>query len=201
MEIKGFVCGDYQTNCYLVWDNDKNCVLIDCNGIEMSEFIDEKGLNLKHIFLTHGHEDHIGCLKYYIDKYNVPVECGKDEEELLKDPVMNLSGCLSIKPDKFFEDGEIFWVGALEFEVLSTPGHTKGSVCYTIEDALFSGDTLFWGSCGRVDFPTGDKREMLNSLRRLKGLEKNYNVYPGHGQYTTLNVEKRNNLFMAHIKI
>ena len=201
MNFKGFVCGDHQTNCFVAWDDDKNCVLIDCNGSEMSEFIDKEGLNPKYILLTHGHGDHIGFVEYYVNKYNIPVVCGKNEAGLLADPSMNLSGCISITPDKLFEDGEVFSVGGMDFKIIFTPGHTAGSICYITGGELFSGDTLFWGSCGRVDFPSGNKKDMSDSLRLLKSLEKNYNVYPGHGQYTTLDSEKRNNLFMAHIKI
>ena len=87
-------------------------------------------------------------------------------------------------------------VGDLEFTVLETPGHTAGSVCYLIGNNIFSGDTLFQGSCGRTDLPTGNWGEIIASLKRLRNLPGDYNVYPGHGPATTLEIERRMNPYM-----
>ena len=96
----------------------------------------------------------------------------------------------------FYSDGETLTLAGLTFEVLHTPGHTPGSVCLLFGEHLFSGDTLFAGSCGRTDFPGSNPAQMRDSLARLKGLEKNYTVYPGHGEATTLNEEKRYNPYL-----
>ena len=96
-----------------------------------------------------------------------------------------------------YAEGKVLTLAGLTLRVLHTPGHTPGSVCLCCEDAMFSGDTLFWGSCGRTDLPGGSRRAMKASLQRLKALEKNYTVYPGHGASTTLDAERSNNPYMA----
>jgi glyoxylase-like metal-dependent hydrolase (beta-lactamase superfamily II) len=93
-------------------------------------------------------------------------------------------------------DGDEITLGSLTIKVISTSGHTKGSVCYIVEDSIFVGDTLFYCSCGRTDFPGGSPDEMLNSLIRLKNLDGNYDVYTGHGNLTTLDFERKNNPYM-----
>jgi glyoxylase-like metal-dependent hydrolase (beta-lactamase superfamily II) len=93
-------------------------------------------------------------------------------------------------------DGDILQFGSLSFTVMETPGHSKGSVCYRIDDILFSGDTLFQGSCGRTDGYGGSGKEMLASLARIRKIDNNLTIYPGHGEPTTLNFEKQYNMYM-----
>ena len=103
---------------------------------------------------------------------------------------------LSFQADRLFQDGDTFSVGQMHFTVLHTPGHTQGSVCYLVDHLLLSGDTLFAGSCGRVDFPTGNAAAMMASLRRLANLEGDYTVLPGHEGVTTLSRERRLNPYL-----
>lgn len=102
----------------------------------------------------------------------------------------------SFVPDRVFDDGDVIELGSLKIKVLFTPGHTVGSCCFLVNDAIFSGDTLFAGSMGRTDLPTGSSRDMRESLKRLADLEGDYNVYPGHGPSTTLERERRYNPFL-----
>ena len=107
-----------------------------------------------------------------------------------------MSGPTSLSADVWVQEGDAVKVGDLEFTVLETPGHTAGSVCYLIGNNIFSGDTLFQGSCGRTDLPTGNWGEIIASLKRLRNLPGDYNVYPGHGPSTTLEIERRMNPYM-----
>ena len=102
----------------------------------------------------------------------------------------------SFVPDRVFDDGDVIELGSLKIKVLFTPGHTVGSCCFLVNDAIFSGDTLFAGSMGRTDLPTGSSRDMRESLQRLADLEGDDNVYPGHGPSTTLERERRYNPFL-----
>ena len=103
---------------------------------------------------------------------------------------------LRIAPDVFVKDGDVITVGSISFSVLETPGHTQGSICFLADKNIFSGDTLFLGSCGRTDLPTGDYQTILASLQKLKNLAGDYVVYPGHGPATTLEYERKINPFM-----
>ena len=199
-EIKHLVLG--QTNCYILSDENKNCVIFDPdgNGDEAVDYIKKNKLNVKYIMLTHGHMDHIGAVEALRKYYNVEVCCGEFERELLLNPQENLSlyfgNPVSLKADKFLKDGETFTVDGLEFKIIYTPGHTIGSICYLIDKYIVSGDTLFMGSCGRYDLPTGNSSMMTQSLKKLASLEGDYTVLPGHGPSTTLEHERICNPYM-----
>ena len=199
-EIKCFLID--QTNCYLFVDENKNCAIFDCDKYsqELTDYIDKNSLKPLYILLTHGHADHIRSVNEVRKKYGCLVGCGEFEKEVLEDTRINLTPMFgesyTVKADKFFKDGDIVKVGSMEFKVMYTPGHTVGSVCYIIENYIISGDTLFWGSCGRTDFPTGDYRQMNASLERLKNLKGDYTVLPGHGPKTNLDYERKMNMFM-----
>ena len=119
---------------------------------------------------------------------------------VLTDPAVNCSlytgGAVTVQPDVLVNEGDTVQVGQMAFQVLLTPGHTEGSLCFICDNALFSGDTLFQGSCGRTDLETGDWGEIMKSLKRLKVLPGDYHVYPGHGPATTLEAERRSNPYM-----
>ena len=201
--IDSRILGMVGTNCYLLCNEDiKECVLIDpadCAD-EISKMIDESGCELKGILLTHGHFDHIMAADDVREKYDVNVYASCDEKNTLEQPHINLGESygmnLSVKADVWHNDGDVLKLAGFDIEALHTPGHTEGSCCYYVksEKVLFSGDTLFEGSYGRIDFPTGSGRQMIHSVADiLLNLPDDTNVYPGHMGYTTIADEKQYN--------
>ena len=189
MKIFTMPLGDYQTNCYLVWDEEKNCAVID-PGYEAARILAKlqaEGLTLRAVLLTHGHFDHVGAVKALAEKTGASVWL--NEKELNLPPFLTAG---SLYYTDGYAEGDLVAVGALNFSVLETPGHTKGSVCLRCGDALFTGDTLFAGSCGRTDLG-GSWQEMEQSLRRLRQISENLQVFPGHGPASTLDAERRSN--------
>lgn len=194
LKIDVLPLGDYQTNCYILHNEDsRDCVILD-PGYEpeiISRFLEEKGLTLRAILLTHCHFDHVGAVKDLAAQTDCRVYlCQKD----LAMPPMLTNGPLYYTDT--YADGDTVTQAGIPFRVLETPGHTPGSVCLITGGNLFSGDTLFAGSCGRTDLPGGDSRAMRDSLRRLAALKENYNVYPGHGSASTLDREKQTNPYL-----
>ena len=202
MKIKTFPMGTIGTNCYVISDTAGNTAIIDCDGDPNSlfQYVADNNLTPTHILLTHGHSDHIGSVDLIKEKYHCQVLAAKEELPILTNPSANCSlysgQALTVQPDVLFETGDIIKVGDLEFSVLLTPGHTQGSTCFILEDNIFSGDTLFQGSCGRTDLPTGDWGTIVHSLKVLKDLSGDYSVHPGHGPSTTLGIERRSNPYM-----
>ena len=188
--------GAYQTNTYIVRDREDSrlCVVID-PGYEANtilDYLDENQLTAKAILLTHGHFDHVGAVKELAAETGCDVYIHAAESQL---PPMMTAGALYYT-HTYGEGDKVSPIEGMEIAVLHTPGHTPGSVCLLYGQHLFSGDTLFQGSCGRVDFPGGSPREMMESLNRLASLQLNYRVHPGHGESTTLDTEKRTNPYM-----
>lgn len=194
LKIHVLPLGDYQTNCYIVHEeNSTDCLIID-PGYEpgiLSSYLEEKGLTPAAILLTHCHFDHVGAVKDLAAQYDCKVFLDKKE---LAMPPMLTNGPLYYTDG--YRDGDTLTLAGIPIQVLETPGHTPGSVCLIMEDTLFSGDTLFAGSCGRTDLPCGDARAMRDSLRRLAALSENYRVCPGHGPSSTLNREKKTNPYL-----
>ena len=192
MHIHILTLGAYQTNTYIV-ENDGRCVIID-PGYEadtIAFFLHKHSLTADAIFLTHGHFDHVGAVKQLVEKLSCPVYVHSAE---LSMPKMFTAG--EIYYTHTYGEGDRIQAAGLSFRVLHTPGHTPGSVCLIAEDVLFSGDTLFAGSCGRTDLPGGDWATIHRSLNRLKQIEEDLTVCPGHGEATTLAAEKRCNPYM-----
>ena len=191
MNLKTLALGAYQTNCYLL-SNGSEALVID-PGYEPDTILDSlEGLTLKAILLTHGHFDHVGAVKELVAETGCEVYIHAAESTM---PPMMTAGPLYYTRT-YAEGDTIAPIEGAELKVLHTPGHTPGSVCLLWGQELFAGDTLFAGSCGRVDLPGGDPAQMLQSLNRLASLQSDYRVHPGHGPSTTLSQEKRYNPYM-----
>lgn len=193
-KIHTLALGDLQTNCYLVWDDRGDaCAVIDPGAEEdlILAQTEKLGLRIEAILLTHGHFDHVGGVKALVRETGCAVYLC--EEELCLPPQLTAG---PLHYTHTYGEGDEVALAGLRFRVLRTPGHTPGSVCLISEDSLFSGDTLFAGSCGRTDFPGGSWAQMQASLTRLARLEEDYTVYPGHGGHTTLEWEKKTNPYM-----
>ena len=186
--------GAYQTNCYILHQEaSPSCVVIDPGYTPevILDFLAGKGLTLEAILLTHGHFDHVGAVRDLAAETGCRVWLNPDD---LSMPPKLTAGPLYYTDT--YSEGDTISPAGISFQVLSTPGHTPGSVCLIAEDFLFSGDTLFAGSCGRTDLPGGSTRAIRESLRRLAALPQDYSVHPGHGESTTLAWEKQYNPYM-----
>ena len=194
LNMKHLALGAYQTNCYLVWEeNSPTCVVID-PGYEPDTILDEAkklGKEITAVLLTHGHFDHVGAVRELAAETGCPVYL--HEAELSMPPQMTAGPLFYTNT---YGEGDFVEAAGLSFKVLHTPGHTPGSVCLLCENAMFSGDTLFWGSCGRTDLPGGSWATIRKSLLRLADLSGDYDVYPGHGDSTTLAFERKMNPYM-----
>ena len=186
--------GAYQTNCYILHQEaSSSCVVIDPGYTPevILDFLAGKGLKLEAILLTHGHFDHVGAVRDLAAETGCKVYLNPDD---LSMPPRMTAGPLYYTDT--YSDGDTLSPAGIPFQVLSTPGHTPGSVCLIAENYLFSGDTLFAGSRGRTDLPGGSTRAIRESLRRLAALPQDYSVHPGHGESTTLAWEKQYNPYM-----
>lgn len=187
MKIRTLTLGDFETNCYLVSDENGVTAVID-PGYEPEAILAraaQEQLQIAAILLTHGHFDHVGGVKAVTDAARCPVWMNGKDCAL---PPSITNGTLYYTD--FYREGTVVRVGRMTFTVLETPGHTPGSVCLRCENTLFSGDTLFAGGCGRTDLPGGSAAELRESLRRLAAIPENLAVLPGHGGATTLDRER-----------
>ena len=186
--------GAYQTNCYVVHEEKENrCIVLD-PGYEAGSilsFLEKKGLSLEAILLTHGHFDHVGVVRDLValtdcDVYLHPADTAMPPQ-MTAGPLYYTHG---------LQGNETLSLCGLEIGVFHTPGHTPGSVCFQIGTLLFTGDTLFAGSCGRTDLPGGSWETITQSLGFLRSLEAPYDIFPGHGEATTLEQEKTLNPYL-----
>ncbi|MCL2030394.1 MAG: MBL fold metallo-hydrolase [Oscillospiraceae bacterium] len=210
LSISSLTLGIVATNCYIVTDTDAGeTALIDPGDRAgaILERVRADRLEVRYIFLTHGHFDHILAMEEVRRATGAACVIHEADAAYLSDPALSSpfgrTGAQSAKADILTREGEAFALGAYRFEVLHTPGHTPGSVCLRVmtpggerDGALFTGDTLFEDDCGRCDLPGGDYGAMLASLRRLAALEGDYAVYPGHDVSTTLSREREGNVNM-----
>ncbi len=206
--VKTFMLGSLAANCHIVYTGDKTVAAADIGGdaCKILNFLNENELTLTKILLTHGHYDHISGAAEVIEKTGAQLYIHEADVPMLSDIQKNLA--VWIEPSANFKpiteytevrDGDVIKDGDAVFTVLHTPGHTPGSVCYMCEDILLTGDTLFHMSRGRTDFPGGSDRDMLSSFKRLKELDGDYRVFPGHNESTTLEFERKNNPVMRGI--
>lgn len=206
MKIERYLTGMIGTNSYLIINEEtKKCILVDPAAYpkEIKEAIRKETLRPIAILLTHGHFDHIMGIEDVLKEYDIPVYAHQEEEELLNNASMNLSAMYgkgyTFSDAIYVEDGQQLEIGGFSFQVIYTPGHTKGGCCYycSKEGILFSGDTLFCASIGRTDFPTGSSSKLVRSVKeKLLCLPEETKVYPGHMDETTIAYEKRNNPFI-----
>jgi glyoxylase-like metal-dependent hydrolase (beta-lactamase superfamily II) len=214
--------GPAKTNCYLLYDKRSNdAAFFDVAGPidSLNSVIIENNLNLKYIFITHAHPDHVQGLPHIMKKYPQAKLCLSKEEyedmslyadwesftspqeiaevkkypEILK--MLNFDFQLIGEPDIYIKDDKIYKLGSLKIRTFISPGHSRGSVCYYVENVLFSGDVLFYRKVGSTDKPqAGGPEQMIKSVRRLYNLlPDETKVYPGHGQFTDIGTEKIEN--------
>ena len=190
--------GPLRANSYLLTQDDKDAVIIDCGGAEPLQEAQRRGLTPRFVLLTHGHFDHIGgCAA--LQAAGAQVGCAEAELQLLASSA-NLASDMGLRippfrPDFTFRGGDELDLCGMRFSVIATPGHTPGGVTFRVGDALFTGDTLFRESVGRVDFPGGSGAQLRESIRRLLAIEGDLAVYPGHDEPTTLGHERKYNPF------
>lgn len=195
MCIEQITVGQLETNCYLVWQ-DSDCFLVDPGGDADKIFSYLDSLNLRFILLTHGHFDHILALSEIAKTYpDAQTYVNQNDAYLLENleeqaKIFGLKASVQNLKFTYIKDGQTIKFGKKKTQVIATPGHTPGSVCYLLDDSLFSGDTLFYNSIGRTDFPGGDMTAMQKSLQKLSQLPENTKVLPGHGLATTIKNEK-----------
>ncbi|MDR3310006.1 MAG: MBL fold metallo-hydrolase [Oscillospiraceae bacterium] len=198
MLIKCLPVGHLETNCYVVADEiTLECAIIDpgAEATTILNYIEERRLAPRAIFITHAHFDHIMALPALDEELRVPVYVHPKE---LAGETSRSEAKLSAAFDlREYKDGDTVDVGGLSFGVIETPGHTPGGVTLLCGDALFTGDTLFKDSCGRTDLG-GDMDVLLASLRKLAALPGDFEVYPGHAEATTLENERRFNYYVRY---
>ena len=204
MKLYHLTSGLLGVNSYfLVNEETKNAILIDggesCKTIKKAE--QDLKIKITALLLTHAHFDHAGNAKALQDDGVKGYISEIDAPKLKND--LNLAGDFGRKFDYLdadykFNDGDELEIEGIKIKVILTPGHTDGSATFLVDNMLFTGDTLFRLSIGRSDFPTGDKKLLINSVKKLFSLQGDYSVYPGHEDFTTLSYERENNAFVDY---
>lgn len=203
MKLYNLVNGLLRVNTYFLVGESGDAVVIDCGESYKNVKQIESDLNvkIKAVLLTHAHFDHSGCAKklqddgakIYISKLDAPKL--KNNDNLGVDFGRKFE---YLTADFTFDDQEELTVCGIDFKVIATPGHTDGSVCFLVENMLFTGDTLFYGTVGRTDFKSGSRQDMVLSVKKLFALDGDYSVYPGHDEFTTLDNERKYNVLAEY---
>lgn len=205
MKIKTLSVGPFGVNCSVVWKNEAEAVVIDpgCDAGRIAAVLQANGLTVAGWLLTHGHADHISALAALHKKHPAPVYLHAADESWAFSDANQIPPYYSIpeKPvaDWIHPEQAAEWtIGGMEIRCIETPGHTPGGVCYYLEkeEVVFTGDTLFKGTCGRTDLPGGDGRVLAQSLKKLAALPDRVAVHPGHNESTSIRQEKATNFFM-----
>jgi hydroxyacylglutathione hydrolase len=193
MFVKMWPVGMLLTNCYVVGQVEtREAIVIDpgtgreTEAKKILKEIESNGLKIKYIANTHGHPDHTGGNKIFVEATNAPILIHEYDAPMLKGPFA----------DRMLHDGDSVQVGGIVLRILHTPGHSQGSISLIGKDVVFTGDTLFAGSIGRYDLPGGSVDEIKKSLKKLMILSDHMKVYPGHGPTSTIGEERRNNPFL-----
>lgn len=211
INIQRFSVNMLQENCYVVNDDTRECVIIDCGAFYPEEreaivnYIRENELMPKHLLCTHGHLDHIFGNNTMYEVFGLKPEVSQRDEQLIKNHIRQAQKFYQITLDyemppvgHFLKDGETVSFGNHELKVIETPGHSKGCVCFYCESerVVFTGDTLFHHTIGRTDLEGGSMMQIIQSLRRLAQLPDETIVLPGHGEQTTIGDELAHNPYM-----
>lgn len=200
--IKKLILGAMQTNCYVVYNDRRECIVIDPGDIgkKVANYINENELKIEAILLTHGHFDHIGAVDYLYQRYKCPIYTHKESFELLHDATLNLSSYNKsfVLESPVLKVSDNMNIAGFDIEWFLLEGHCIGSSMIYIksENALFSGDVLFAGSIGRFDFPTSSNLQTKQSLDKIKAFDFDARLLPGHGEESTLLYEKMNNPYL-----
>jgi hydroxyacylglutathione hydrolase len=202
------VVGPIETNCYVLWDESTlDAAIIDPGGedrqiVAMVGSVCPQPLKVQWILHTHGHFDHIFSTGAILRDYNARTAIHPSDVYLLEDGLdiaalyHDMSEFVPFEPFDLVEDGQVIELGQSKIEVIHTPGHSRGCVCYMTDAGVFSGDTVFAGSIGRTDFPEGSHPQIMESIRnRIMVLDDSTPLMPGHGPFTTVEREKRTNPF------
>lgn len=206
MIIKNMPSGPLMVNTYFVYGEvDKKGFIVDPGGYnrQLTQEAIENGVDVQYILLTHGHSDHIGGVNEHLEDFpNAKVVISAVDQKMALHAKLNMSPLvfekeIKVTPDITVKQGDTLQVGSMNLKFLMTPGHTPGGMCILVDDVLFSGDTLFYGSVGRTDFPGSSFEQLSEAIhQQLFTLPDNTTVYPGHMGTTTIGFEKRNNPFV-----
>lgn len=203
MDYKLISTGMLGENCYLIYNTDK-CVIAD-PGDEKDKIInaiDEMSLTPLAVILTHGHFDHVGASSALSDKYDIPVYISEKDYNYMtseRESVFYIKEPVNKEKVKFIKENDVLKIGDMEFKIMETPGHSKGSVCYFSENLMISGDLIFRDSIGRTDLEGGSFEEMRETFTdKIFPIENNFTVLTGHGDTTTLEFEKKYNQYMQY---
>lgn len=206
MFLKCLKVGQLETNCYILCDKISNKAAVIDPGYDAGRIaaaLADTGCEAEYILLTHGHWDHVGAVQELKKATGAKLVVFAQELDFLNDPARNLQRSFigtpfePFVPDQLIYDGEKLMLGMLELTFLHTPGHTAGSCCILCQDSIFTGDTLFRGDVGRTDLPTGSTQALVSSVKRLAALDGEYQVFPGHGDITTMSHERKYNEILA----
>jgi glyoxylase-like metal-dependent hydrolase (beta-lactamase superfamily II) len=202
--IEKLEVGPFGANCYIVADEAAGQGMVIDPGDEADRIlkrVEQLGIDIKYIVLTHGHIDHVGALGSIKKAINAAVAIHAEDMPVLNDRALSTMLGIAWRPlpqiDRLLAEGDTITVGGLSFSVIHTPGHTPGGICLLGEGVLFTGDTLFNMSVGRSDFPGGSHQQLISSIKdKLLALDDDTEVYPGHGPASTIGAERRGNPFL-----